>query len=141
MGSCEMICDQLNIDKNNQMTLGPSGKGNKRKKTMDTLKHGKNNLKDFNDIDEDNSLYTNHKNNINTNSLRNGANVSSKKKSNSDINVDLYEDNNLNSKDSINIYPDLSWTKITNENFSFIGYVDKKYNKKKKIWNFKMERW
>ena len=128
-----MICDQLNLDKNSQMTLGPSGKGNKRMKTIDALKHGKNNLKDINDIDEDNPLFINHKNNYNTNSLRNGRNVSSIKKSNYDINLDLSEDNKLNSKDSIDIYPNFSFTKITNENFSFIGYVDKKYNKKNKF--------
>ena len=32
---CEMVCDQLNIDKKNQMTLGGFGKTNKRIKTLE----------------------------------------------------------------------------------------------------------
>ena len=42
---CEMICDQLNLDKNNQMTLGVTGKSNKRMKTIEGLKNGKNNFR------------------------------------------------------------------------------------------------
>ena len=82
-----MICDQLNLDKNNQMTLGVTGKSNKRMKTIEGLKNGKNNLNESNGIDEDNLFFTNPKPN-NIISKRNGTNVPSKKKSNYDTNVD-----------------------------------------------------
>ena len=131
-----MICDQLNLDKNNQMTLGVTGKSNKRMKTIEGLKNGKNNLNESNGIDEDNYFFSNPKPN-NIISKRNGTNVPSKKKSNYDTNINSSEDNNLYSKDSLfnnlNIYPNLSFLKITNDNYYFIGYVDKKYKKKNKF--------
>ena len=127
---CEMVCDQLNIDKKNQMTLGGFGKTNKRIKTLEEFKNEKNNNKEFNDIDESNPFFSNNKNNI---SMRTGANFSSKKKLNYDTNFDSPQNNDLNSKDSIiknlNNYPNLIFTNIKNKNFNFIGYADEN-NKK-----------
>ena len=133
MGNCEMLCNQLNLDKNQQITLiNKSSFANHRNKTLEEI-----NMtirKENKEIDEIN--LSNQKNNNNT-SLRTGANLSSsKKKINYDITSNNFDTLNENStKDSSNteinkFNSNLYYIKISNDTSTFSGYINKLNNKK-----------
>jgi len=128
-----MLCNQLNLDKNQQITLiNKSSFANHRNKTLEEI-----NMtirKENKEIDEIN--LSNQKNNNNT-SLRTGANLSSsKKKINYDITSNNFDTLNENStKDSSNteinkFNSNLYYIKISNDTSTFSGYINKLNNKK-----------